>query len=107
MLCYNAEMAQEQNGADLEALLRHNTELLEENYALLKRLYQYGVMTFWLRILWYLFLVVVPFILYFYVLQPYIAQLNMSYREFSASVEHIPGWKEVLDAFNGMRSNSQ
>ena len=85
---------------DLRTLLERNTQLLEENNRLLKQIHRAGVIGFWLRILWYLILLGLPFVLYFYVLQPYIAQLGSSYQNFSAQVQGVPGWKEVLDMIN-------
>ena len=85
---------------NLYALLERNTRLLEENNRLLKKIHRNGVMSFWVRLLWYFILIGVPFLVYFYVLHPYLSALGSSYQNFSGSVQEIPGWKEMTNFIN-------
>ena len=88
----------------LRSLLAHNTELIEENNSLLKKLYRNSVVGFWFRLLWYVVLLGVPLAIYYYVLQPYLHELGTSYQTFNASVQQIPGWKEFVDAVNAINT---
>lgn len=91
------------NNADLEHKLERNRQLLEENNTLLKRLDRNARWSFWLQILWYVFLIGMPFALYFYVLEPYFSALGSSYETFNAGMQEIPGWKqfnEFIENFN-------
>jgi hypothetical protein len=86
---------------EIKYLLEKNTKLLEENQLLLKKIHRNGVVGVWLRVVWYVLLIGLPFALYFYLLEPYFTALGSSYEVFSAGMQEIPGWKqfhETLDA---------
>ena len=81
---------------ELKRLLEMNTKLLEENNRLVKRLYRWTVGEMLLRVVWYIILIGAPFLLYFYVLEPYMATVGDSYQQFMVGVGKIPGF-EGLD----------
>lgn len=84
-----------------DSTLKHeveqNRKLLEENHRLLKRLEGTARRSFWLQIAWYVFLIGLPFALYFYVLEPYFAAMGSSYETFNAGMQEIPGWKQFYE----------
>ncbi len=54
----------------MEKLIKQNSKLLEENNALLRKIHRNGVLSFWLRVVWFAVIVGLPFALYFYILEP-------------------------------------
>lgn len=73
--------------------MEQNRELLEENNKLLRKIHRNAVMSFWARVLWYAVLIGLPFILYFYVFEPYFSALGANYEVFKAGMNEIPGIK--------------
>jgi hypothetical protein len=97
------------NGDDhlqIRTLMKENKRLLEENNELLKKIYRNDLISFWLRIIWYIFLVGLPFALYFYVLEPYFNALGSSYEVFSAGIQEIPGWKQFNAAIENFKAHT-
>ncbi|MEZ4200334.1 MAG: hypothetical protein R3B69_01915 [Candidatus Paceibacterota bacterium] len=89
--------------AQIEKLLDRNAELLAENNKLLKKIHRNGLWAFWIRVVWYLVLIGLPFALYFYVLEPYFNALGANYEVFRAGVSEIPGLKgldQILESLN-------
>ena len=80
--------------------MKKNAELLEENNKLLKKIHRNGLWGFWLRVLWYVLLVGLPFALYFYVLEPYFEALGANYELFRAGINEIPGLKGLDQVFD-------
>jgi hypothetical protein len=87
-------------------LLRDNKKLLEQNNELLLKIHRYYVWGFWAQIIWYIFLIGLPFALYFYVLEPYFTALGSSYEVFNAGMQEIPGWKQFNAALENFRITS-
>ena len=93
-------MPPETNNNEIKRLLKRNSELVEENNKLLKKIHRNGLWAFWIRILWYFLLIGLPFAIYFYVLEPYFTALGSNYEVFKAGIAEIPGLKgldQVLD----------
>lgn len=88
----------------LKELMETNRELLKENNELLRKIHRNALFGFWLRTLWYVFLIGLPFALYFYVLEPYFAALGSSYEVFSAGIQEIPGWKQFSAALENFQT---
>ena len=89
--------------AQIEKLLDRNAELLAENNKLLKKIHRNGLWAFWIRVVWYLVLIGLPFALYFYVLEPYFNALGANYEVFRAGVSEIPGLKgrdQILESLS-------
>jgi len=82
---------------EVKDLLERNTELLEQNNKILKKLQRYQVWGFWLTMLWYVLLILSPLALYFYVFEPYLTALNDSYENIFDSLEHVPGIGSFFD----------
>ncbi len=53
-------------------LLKSNNTLVKENNELLKKMHRSAVIAFWFRLLWILVFLGIPFILYFYLIKPYL-----------------------------------
>lgn len=90
--------------SEISKSLKENSALLKENNQLLKKIHRNALWGFWLRILWYMVLIGLPFALYFYVLEPYFTALGSNYEVFKAGVNEIPGLKglgELLENVNG------
>ena len=84
----------DQTHTELKRQLEKNSELLEENNRLLRKIHRNGLLTFWMRMLWYILLIGLPFALYFYVLEPYFTALGSNYEVFKAGIQEIPGLKQ-------------
>ena len=50
-----------------------------------------------------MFLIGLPFAVYFYVLEPYFEALGSSYETFNAGIQEIPGWKQFYEAFEASK----
>ena len=85
----------------LHELMLENKKLLSENNELLKKMRKLSVWSFWLRMAWSLILVGAPFVLYFYVLEPYFTSLGSSFDQFYQGMREIPGWKQFYGAISG------
>jgi hypothetical protein len=91
---------------EMKHLLEKNTKLLEENQVLLKKMHRSAVWGMWIRIIWYVMLVGLPFALYFYVLEPYFTALGSSYEVFSTGMQEIPGWKQFNETLNAIKNRN-
>ena len=91
------------NSNEFARQLKENKKLLEENTALLRRLDRNSRVGIWLQVVWYVFLIGLPFAVYFYVLEPYFEALGSSYETFNAGIQEIPGWKQFYEAFEASK----
>lgn len=64
---------QSNNDSDIKSLLQENLEITKENNELLRVLKRNNTIALVLRIAWYAIILGVPFILYFYVLDPMVS----------------------------------
>lgn len=95
-------MKPEQSEHDsIRELLLENQRLLAENNQLLKKLHRNAVVSFWVRLAWFFFVIGLPFVLYFYVIEPYFDALGSSFITFQAGLQEIPGWKQFYEAVKG------
>ena len=85
----------------MQRLLLENQKLLAENNELLKKLQRNARVTMWVRIIWFLFIIGIPFVLYFYIIQPYFDALGSSFGTFQTGLQEIPGWKQFWEALRG------
>lgn len=76
-------------------ILEENAELLKENNKLLKRLHRASIIGLVTRILWYAFLIGLPFAFYFFLLEPYLAMFGGSAEELKEGLEQLPGVKGI------------
>ena len=84
--------------SSLEKEIRNNQRLISENNRLLKKIYRNALWSFWIKILWFVVLIGLPFALYFYILEPYFSAFGSSYLEFSEGMQEIPGLKYITEA---------
>lgn len=84
----------------LHELILENQRLLTENNQLLKKLNRRSVLSFWFRVFWFLFIIGIPFVLYFYVIEPYFTSLGSSFQTFQAGLQEVPGWKQFYAAMS-------
>ena len=75
---------------EITRLLKENTELVRENNRILKKMRRNAVIELWVRVVWYAFLIGVPFLLYFYLLGPYLAAFG---------IHQFPGLKTFQSLF--------
>ena len=88
----------------IKKLLKENKKLLKENNTILKKIHRNAVWSFWVRIVWYVLLIGIPFAFYFYVLEPYLSTLGSYYEAFKSGIGEIPGLKglgQLLDTLSG------
>jgi hypothetical protein len=88
---------------EISRRVKENSELLKENNELLKKIRRQSLWGFWIRVVWYIALIGLPFALYFYVLEPYFNAVGSNYEVFKAGINEIPGLRglgELLDKLN-------
>ena len=67
----------------------------------LKKLHRNGLIAFWLRIVWLFVIVGIPFVLYYYVVEPYFTTLGSSFETFQDGLQEVPGWKQFYESIQG------
>jgi Trk-type K+ transport system membrane component len=82
----------------LQELILENQRLLSDNNQLLRKMYRSSVLSFWLRIISTLFFIGAPFVLYYYVIEPYFDSMGSSFSTFQEGLQEIPGWKQFYEA---------
>lgn len=85
----------------LQELMLENQRLLAENNAILKQLKKWSVLSFWFRLAWTFILIGLPFVLYYYVIEPYFTSLGSSFVEFQQGLQEVPGWKQFYEHIGG------
>lgn len=92
-MIYSRDM-NESKEKNIDTLINQNADLLKENNTLLKKIHRQAVITLWLRVLWYIVLIGLPFALFF-ILEPYFEALGSNYNTFQAGIGEIPGLKNL------------
>ena len=101
-VCYTLIMSPEKDENQLlRDLVLENQRLLTENNQLLRTLNRRSIWSFWVRVAWSLFLIGVPFILYYYIIEPYFESFGSSFETFQQGLQEIPGWKQFYEAAKG------
>jgi len=85
----------------LHELMLENQRLLTENNQLLNKLNRRSILSFWFRVTWLLVLVGIPFVLYYFVVEPYFTSLGSSFQTFQDGLQEVPGWKQFYAAMKG------
>ncbi len=85
----------------LHVLLLENQRLLTENNQLLKKMHKRSSVTFWINIVWFMILLGAPFVLYFYVIEPYFKPIAEAIQSLQGSLQDVPGWKQFYSAIGG------
>jgi len=79
-------------------ILEENRRLVEQNNALLRRMNRMHRITLWFKMGTFLIFIGAPFILYYWVLEPYFTNLGSSFDTFQSGLQEIPGWKQFYEA---------
>lgn len=87
--------------AEIQDLLNENQRLLTENNQLLKKLHRATIWGIWFRVVWFLVLIGIPFVLYYYVIEPYFTTLGSSFQTFQEGLQEVPGWKQFYGTLRG------
>jgi Trk-type K+ transport system membrane component len=85
----------------LKDLMLENQRLLSENNQLLKKIRRASLISFWLRLVTMLIFIGAPFVLYYYVVEPYFESMGSSFSTFQQGLQEIPGWKQFYEAARG------
>ncbi len=85
----------------IRELILENQRLLTENNQLIKKMNRRSALSFWFRLVWSAFLIGLPFVLYFYVIEPYFESLGSSFETFQKGLQEVPGWKQFYQAIGG------
>jgi len=88
--------------SQIRELLLENQKLMADNNKLLKKLHRNAVVTFWMRIAWFVIIIGLPFVLYFYIIEPYFTALGSSFTTFQSGLQEIPGWKQFYEAIRSV-----
>ena len=91
----------------LKDLIVENRKILAENNELLKKMYRTAWWSVVLRTVFSLVFIGAPFIIYFFILEPYFTSLGSSFDVFEAGMQEIPGWKQFFEAMGGDVSSTQ
>ena len=84
-------------------LLLENNRLIAENNEMLRRMNRMQWWSFAFRIFWFLMLIGAPFLVYYWLLEPYFTTLGSSFDTFQAGLQEVPGWKQFYSAMGGER----
>ncbi|MCA9354315.1 MAG: hypothetical protein KC877_02225 [Candidatus Kaiserbacteria bacterium] len=85
----------------IHELLLENQRLITENNQLLKKMNRRSIWSFWLKVVWFAVLIGLPFLLYYYIVEPYFTSLGSSFETFQQGLQEIPGWKQFYEAAGG------
>jgi len=85
----------------LRELVLENQRLLSENNQLLKKMNRRSVIGFWVRLIWTSILIGLPFVVYYFVIEPYFTSLGSSFELFKHGLQEVPGWKQFYAAIGG------
>jgi len=83
-----------ETGQQIKNLLLENQRLLAENNSLLKKMNRRSVLGFWFRLLWSLALIAIPFLFYFYYIEPRLQSFSSSFELFEKKVPDISSLKQ-------------
>jgi hypothetical protein len=97
-------MESENSHDEIKRLIQENTEILKQNNKILRKMYRNDIIGIWVKLIWFILLVGLPFALYFYVLEPYFTAMGSSYEVFSVGMQEIPGLKQFHDFMESVKS---
>lgn len=100
-------MESENSHNEIKRLLEENTEILKQNNKILRKMYRNDIIGIWVKLIWFVLLIGLPFALYFYVLEPYFTAMGSSYEVFSVGMQEIPGWKQFHQTLEAIKAGKQ
>lgn len=83
----------------LHEQVQENQRLVSENNRLLRSLIRRQRVSFWFRMASLLIFLGAPFLVYYYVLQPYFQTFGSSFETFQQGLQEMPGWKQFYESF--------
>jgi len=83
-------MEKQKEDRNLLNLMEQNAELINQNNELLKKIYKMSIVGYVTRIIGYAILIGLPFILYFYFLEPVVEGFASQYELFKEGVGGLP-----------------
>ena len=81
--------------------MQENKRLLSENNDLLHKMYRTAWWSFFFRIAWFFIILGAPFLVYYYLVEPYFTTLGSSFETFETGLQEVPGWKQFYEAMGG------
>ena len=75
---------------ETKKLLEETLALSRENNKLLRTIRRVGIIEFVMRLLWYAILIGFPFVVYFYIVEPYFHMLGLSSGHSRQDVQSLP-----------------
>lgn len=95
---------------EIMQLLKSSNELAKQNNELLRKMHRSAVIAFWFRLLWICIFLGIPFLLYFYLLKPYLGDTNItidSFMErFEQTTESLLRLEEFSDGLKARQAES-
>jgi len=88
-------------------VLLENKRLLTENNDLLRRMNRMQRWSMIMRVVWFLVFIGAPFLVYYWVLEPYFTTLGSSFEVFQNGLQEIPGWKQFYGAMGGVSDGGE
>jgi len=85
----------------MKDLIAENKRLLTENNDLLRKMYRTAWWSFVLRLVLALVFIGAPFLVYYYIVEPYFTTLGSSFETFETGLQEVPGWKQFYEAMGG------
>lgn len=89
--------------AEIKKVLEESKLLIEQNNALLRRMNRLQRWSLWFKTVTFLIFIGAPFILYYWILEPYFTNLGSSFDTFQSGLQEIPGWKQFYDTIGGVQ----
>ena len=89
---------------EVKTLLKKTLTLAKENNRILRKMRRAAIIGNILRIIWWAVIIGLPVVLYYYFLQPYIAQFASTYAEIGGGLEefkNLPGFKWLFGSYIG------
>jgi len=85
----------------MKEMMIENKRLLAENNELLHKMYRTAWWSFLFRIAWFFIILGAPFLVYYYLVEPYFTTLGSSFETFETGLQEVPGWKQFYEAMGG------
>ncbi len=67
---------------EIKRLLEENIKVAKENHVLLEKMHRMHVYSFWMKGLWFGIIVGIPFIAYYFILDPYLQAFGVNAGQF-------------------------
>ena len=75
---------------ELKKLLEENLAIAKENHKLLQKMHRIEMYAFWIRFLWFAIIIGVPFLTYYFFVEPYLHAVGVSSDDFGNMLKNLP-----------------